>query len=215
MENMSSIAVVVITSGILSLLCLTILHFVSTEFKASWRMVSEYALGKHPLLLTSFFIFWSINNLLAAYLYLSIVSSAWAVFASILVLISGIGAFMGGVFDIKHKLHGLSFALGVPTFPIGALLLAYHLSNQNGWLAYQNVVLISAYSVWVSVVFMAVSMGLFFSGLKKAGVPFGPNQEPLQSLPKGVVGINGYANRLLVVAYIAFNSIVSLIYISR
>lgn len=178
-------------------------------------MISEYATGKHPWLLTSFFILWSISNLFAAFLYLNIVSTTWAVIGALLVLISGIGAFMGGVFDIKHKLHGLSFALGVPTFPIGALILAYHLSNQNGWLVYQNELLISAYSVWVSLAFMALSMGLLFSGLKKAGVPFGPNQEPLQSLPKGVVGINGYANRLLVVAYIAFNSIVSLIYISR
>ncbi len=214
MENMSTIATLVITSGIISLLCLLILHFVSPEFKPSWRMVSEYALGKHKWLLTSFFIFWSISTLLAAYFYINIVSSKWATFGAILVFISGIGALMGGLFDMKHKLHGLSFALGVPTFPIGALIIVYHLSNQNSWLPHKNELLISAHGVWISLVIMIVSMGLFFSGLKKAGVPFGPNQDPLTEIPKSVIGINGFANRLLVLVYVGFNIIVSLIFIN-
>lgn len=214
MENLSTIATLVITSGALSLLCLLILHFVSPEFKASWRMVSEYALGKHKWVLTSFFIFWSINTVLAAYLYFNIVSTKWAAFGAILVFISGTGAFMGGLFDIKHKLHGLSFALGVPIFPIGALIIAYHLSDQNNFLQYKNELLISAHSVWVSLVLMGVSMALFFSGLKKASVPFGANQEPLIEIPKSVIALNGYANRLLVLIYIAFNIIVSLIFLN-
>ena len=115
---------------------------------------------------------------------------------------------------MKHKLHGLSFALGVPTFPIGALIIAYHLSNQNNWLPHKNELLVSAHSVWVSLVCMASSMGLFFSGLKKAGVPFGPNQEPLTEIPKSVIGLNGFANRLLVLVYVAFNIIVSHIFIN-
>jgi hypothetical membrane protein len=214
MENLSTIATLVITSGAISLLCLFILHFVNPDFKASWRMVSEYALGKHKWLLTSFFILWSINTLLASYLYFNIVSTKWAAFGTILVFISGIGAFMGGLFDIKHKLHGLSFALGVPIFPIGALIIAYHLSNQNNWLSHKNELLISAHSVWVSLVLMGVSMGLFFSGLKKAGIPFGANQEPLTKIPKNVIALNGYANRLLVLTYIGFNIIVSLIFLN-
>lgn len=177
-------------------------------------MVSEYALGKHKWLLTLFFIFWSISNLFAAYFYINIVSSNWAYFGAILVFISGAGALMGGLFDMKHKLHGLSFALGVPTFPIGALIIAYHLNNQNNWLPHGNELLISAYSVWVSLLLMVVSMGLFFSGLKKAGVPFGPNQEPLTEIPKSVIGLNGLANRLLVLVYVAFNIIVALIFIN-
>lgn len=213
MENLSIVATLTIVSGALSLLCLLILHFVSSEFKPSWRMVSEYALGKHKWLLTLFFIFWSINTVLAACLYFNIVSTKWTTFGAILVFISGTGAFMGGLFDIKHKLHGLSFALGVPLFPVGALIIAYYLSNQVNWLQYKNELLISAHSVWVSFVLMGVSMGLFFSGLKKAGVPFGPNQEPLTEIPKKVIGINGYANRLLVSIYIAFNIIVSLIFL--
>ncbi len=214
MENISTIATLVITSGVISLLCLLILHFISPEFEPRWRMVSEYALGKYKWLLTSFFIFWSINNVLAACFYFAIVSTKWAIFGAILVFISGIGALMGGLLGMKHKLHGLSFTLGVPTFPIGALLIAYNLSNQNSWFPYKNELLISAHSVWVSLVLMAVSMGLFFAGLKKAGIPFGPNREPLTEIPKSVIGINGFANRLLVLVYVAFNIIISLIFIN-
>lgn len=211
---MTTITTLIITSGVISLLCLLLLHFVSPEFKPSWRMVSEYALGKHKWLLTSFFIFWSISTMLAANLCFNIVTTKWAVFGAILIFISGIGALMGGLFDMKHKLHGLSFALGVPTFPIGALIIAYHFSNQNNWLPHKNELLISAHSVWVSLVFMAASMGFFFSGLKKAGVPFGPNQEPLAEIPKSVIGINGIANRLLILVYVAFNIVVALIFIN-
>lgn len=211
---MSTIIMLGIISGVMSLICLMLLHIVSSEFKPSWQMVSEYALGKHKWLLTSFFIFWSINNLLAAYFYFNIVSTKWAAFGAILVFISGLGALMGGLFDMKHKLHGLSFVFGVPTFPVGALLIAYHLINQNNWLPYKNELLISAYSVLVSLVLMKASMGLFFSGLKKAGVQFGPNQEPIKQIPESVIGVNGLANRFLVLAYVAFNIIVSLIFIN-
>ncbi len=214
MENMSTIAILVIISGVIALLCLLILHFVSPEFKSSWRMVSEYALGKHKWLLTSFFVFWGISTMLASYFYFNMVSTKWTVFGVILVFISGIGALMGGLFDMKHKLHGLSFVLGVPTFPIGTLIIAYHLSNQNNWLPYKIVLLISAFSVWFSLVLMAVSMGLFFSGLKKAGIPFGRNQEVLTEIPKSVIGINGFSNRLLVFVYVMFNIIVALIFIN-
>lgn len=44
-----------ITFGIIAVLCLATLHFVSSEMKPSFRMVSEYALGHHKWLITLFF----------------------------------------------------------------------------------------------------------------------------------------------------------------
>ncbi len=212
MEQLSAIATLIIASGAVSLLCLLILHFVSPEFKPNWRMVSEYALGKHEWLLTLFFITWGVSTIAAAYLYFKLAPTNWAILGSVLVLISGVGAIAGGLFNMKHKLHGLSFALGVPTFPIGALIIAYQLGSQNSWLQHKNELLTLAYCVCGSLVLMGLSMGLLFSGLKKAGVPFGPNEAPLTAIPKGVVGINGYANRLLVLAYVAFNVIVAIMF---
>jgi small-conductance mechanosensitive channel len=72
------LATIVIIFSVLSLLCLLILHFVSPEFKPSWRMISEYALGKHKWLVTSFFIFWGLASIILALVLWSEVSSTWA-----------------------------------------------------------------------------------------------------------------------------------------
>ena len=121
----------VILCSVLSLLCLLTLHFVSPECKPSWRMISEYALGKYKWLITAFFYLWGIASIILSTLLWSEVSSTWGKIGVILVLISGIGAFMGGLFDLKHKNHGLSFMLGTPTLPIGALIICYHLMTMD------------------------------------------------------------------------------------
>jgi hypothetical protein len=214
MENLSGIATLVIVSGLTSLLCLLLLHFLSPEFEPGWRMVSEYALGKYKWLLTLFFVFWCLCSVLLAYLLGHIVTGAWASVGVMLVFVSGIGALMGGLFDVKHKFHGLAFAVGIPTLPVGALLISYHLINNENWAAYQSSVLFSAHTVWISVALMAVSMMLLFSGFRKAGLPMGPGVEPPKALPKGVIGINGYANRLLILCYIGWLMWMAKVYLS-
>ncbi|MES2478477.1 MAG: DUF998 domain-containing protein [Bacteroidota bacterium] len=214
MEQQHLLANLALYSGILSLLCLLSLHFASPEYKMSWRMISEYALGKHKWLLTLFFSFWAMSSVSLALLLWDIVPDKWAVFGVLLVFISGIGAFMGGLFDVKHQLHGFSFLLGIPTLPIGALLISYHIIDLPGWSAHQNSMLLAAHLPWLSMVLMAVSMKLLFSGFKKAGLPMGPNAEPPKVLPAGIIGINGYANRLLVLCYIGWLIFIAKTYLS-
>ncbi len=192
----------VILCSVLSLLCLLTLHFVSPEFKPSWRMISEYALGKYKWLITAFFYLWGIASIILSTLLWSEVSSTWGKIGVILVLISGIGAFMGGLFDLKHKNHGLSFMLGTPTLPIGALIICYHLISMDKWQNYETPILYSTHSLWISFILMALSMVVLMSGYKKTGLPMGPGVEPPKALPKGVIGVNGYFNRLLVLCYI-------------
>lgn len=199
---METLSALVIVLSVLSLLSLFILHFVSPEFKMSWRMISEYALGNHKWLVTAFFIFWGLASMLLAFLLWHVVSSLWSQIGVILVLISGVGAMMGGWFDVKHKHHGLAFLLGIPSLPIGALLICYHLIGFEQWQSHQDILLISTHSIWISFVLMAISMVILMSGYKKTGLPMGPDVEPPKELPKGVIGVNGYFNRLLVVCYI-------------
>lgn len=199
---METLSALVIVLSVLSLLSLLILHFVSPEFKMSWRMISEYALGNHKWLVTAFFIFWGLASMLLAFLLWHVVSSLWSQIGVILVLISGVGAMMGGWFDVKHKHHGLAFLLGIPSLPIGALLISYHLIGFEQWQSHQDILLISTHSIWISFVLMAISMVILMSGYKKTGLPMGPDVEPPKELPKGVIGVNGYFNRLLVVCYI-------------
>ena len=199
MEVLSSIVIVFSTLSLLSLLAL---HFISPEFKISWRMISEYALGKHKWLITSFFLFWGVASMILALALWSEVNCLWYKLGVILVFLSGVGALMGGLFDVKHKHHGLAFALGIPTLPIGALLICYHLISIEKWQPFKSSIFYSTHSIWISMVLMAVSMIVLMSGYKKTGLPMGPGIEPPKELPKGVIGVNGYFNRILVFCYI-------------
>lgn len=204
MKNISSLAIGTIAFGFISILCLLILHFVSTEFRPDFRMVSEYALGKHKWLLTTFFISWGLCSISSGLMLWNVVTSGWAKLGVVLLFITGTGAIMGGLFDVQHKLHGLSFGIGVPFLPIGALLISYHLLKKAGWQSHRTSLLLSSHSVWVSLIFMAVSMFLLFSSLKSAGIVYGSDSSPLTELPEGVIGFNGWANRLLVLCYIVY-----------
>jgi hypothetical protein len=134
----------------------------------------------------------------------NVVSTNWAKFGVVLLFVTGLGAIMGGMFDVQHKLHGLSFGIGVPFMPIGALLISYHLVKKADWQNHSTSLLISSHSIWISLVLMAATMFLLFSSLKATGIVYGPDSPPLSELPKGVIGINGWANRLLVLCYILY-----------
>ncbi len=211
---MDFFAILTLVFGNISLLCLLVLHFVSPEFQPSWRMVSEYALGKNKALLTAFFFCWGISSILLSVLLWSVATSYWALLGVALLFVSGIGAIMGGMFDIKHEKHGLSFALGVPTFPIAALLIGYHLSVLENWALHRKNILLSAHSTWLSVVIMGVAMAVMFSGFKKSGISWEKDAAPPEKVPPGVIALGGYANRLLVFCYVFFNLLIASIYLS-
>lgn len=209
---MESLALISLVSGILALLCLLILHFVSPEFQPSWRMISEYALGKHKWLITSFFYFWGASSLVLSLVLWKEVTSGWALFGLVMLFISGVGEIMGGLFDVKHKLHGLAFGLGVPTLPVAALLIGQNLVQSESWNAYNKLILGASHAVWISLVLMALGMIVMLSGFKKAGIPMDPNSEAPEKVPDGVIALAGYANRVLAFCYVFWLILVAYIY---
>ncbi|MEI2673626.1 MAG: DUF998 domain-containing protein [Chitinophagales bacterium] len=204
MNSLSIFANSTIAIGVISILCLLTLHFTSPEFKPNFRMVSEYALGKHKWLLTMFFLCWGLCSISSGFMLWNVVTTGWAKFGVVLLFVTGIGAIMGGLFDVQHKLHGLAFGIGLPFLPIGALLISYHLIQKTAWQNHSTLLLLSGHAIWISLILMAVAMVLLFSSLKANGIAFGPDAAPMSELPKGVIGINGWANRLLVLCYIAY-----------
>lgn len=202
MKSLSLFADSTIVFGAVSLLSLLTLHFVSTEFKPSFRMVSEYALGNYKWLLTLFFFCWGLCSISSSVVLWNTVTSFWAKFGVVLVFVTGVGAILGGLFDVQHKLHGLAFGVGIPFLPIGSLLIAYHLLKKPEWQSYSTPLLLSSHSVWISLILMAFSMFLLFSSLKAAGIAYGPDAKPFTELPKGVIGVSGWANRFLVLCYL-------------
>ena len=198
-----------ITAALLSLLCLFILHFVSPEFEPSWRMVSEYALGNHKWLLTLFFLLWGISSVCLAILMRGFITSKAGKAGIILLFISGAGEILASIFDVSHSLHGLAAFLGIPTLPIAALLISYHLKSKELWTEYKKSLLLSAHLTWISLVLMIITMVVMITGFQNAGIEFKEGSEPPKSVPDGVIAIGGYANRILIIAYILWLIIVA------
>lgn len=211
---MSILSKIIIVSGSLSLLSLLALHFTSPEFKPNWRLISEYALGNYKFLITAFFLLWGLSSMLLPFLLWSETTTLWAKVGLALVFLSGVGACMGGLFDVKHPLHGAAFGLGIPTLPVGALLVGYHLIRKSGWLNHSSVILFSSHAVWISLVLMGVSMVVMMNGFKQAGIPMGPNEAPPERVPDGVIAVAGYFNRLLVVCYATWTMLMAYIYLN-
>lgn len=206
---MSVLATLSMASSILSLLCLLVLHFTSPEYKPSWRMISEYALGNSKWLITAFFLFWGAGSILLSLLLYNVVTGIWATLGVLFLFISGIGEIMGGLFDLKHKHHGLAFLLGVPALPLAALLIGYHLVNLERWQIHKTTLLLSTHATWLSLIIMAIAMRVMFSGFKKAGIQMSQDAEPPEHVPPGVIALGGYANRLLVICYIGWSLLVA------
>ncbi|MFZ2706540.1 MAG: hypothetical protein WAY88_00185 [Minisyncoccia bacterium] len=124
-------------------------------------------------------------------------------FALVMLTISGIGAIMGGMYDVQHKRHGMAFGLGVPTLPIAALILSYSFFT-NSTMVYV------AHLSWISIALMALSMFVMFSGFKKAGIVWTENSTPPEKVPDGVIALGGYANRLLVIVFVLWQILATL-----
>jgi hypothetical protein len=212
--NLSFLAQLVFASGVLSLVSLLALHFVSPEYQPSWRMISEYALGKHKWLITSFFILWGVSSLFLSLLLWNVVTTWWGYLGVVLLFISAIGEIMGGLFDIKHKWHGMAFGLGVPSLPIAALLVGYNLLASESWRSYRGTILISSYATWISLGVMAAAMGVMFAGFRKAGIVMDQHSEAPDKVPDGVIALGGYANRMLVLCYVGWLVLIAYIYLS-
>ena len=203
----------ILATGAMSLLCLLLLHFLSPEYDPSWRMISEYAMGKHKAFLTAFFVLSAVCTMMLPFLLWNETAGLWSKVGLVLILLSGVGSLMGGLFDLKHPLHGAAFALGVPTIAVGALLVTYHLVKQPDWAQYSTGTLLSAHAIWISLVLMGVSMAVMMNGFKQSGIPMGPGATPPDTVPDGVIAVAGYFNRLLVVCNMAWVMVMGYVYL--
>lgn len=187
-------AAIAIAAIALSLAALALLHVLSPEYAWSWRMVSEYANGRHPWLLTIVFGAWAVSSF-------ALVGALWPLGASmsgkaglILLFLAGIGQVMGGAFDINHRLHGPAAIIGIPSLCVAAVVLTMAMARRSDIVAPP---LWSAHLPWISFALMLGAFALFISRLARAGVDVSGGAGPLTELPAGVNGYVGWANRFL------------------
>jgi hypothetical protein len=176
---------------------LLLLHVLSPELAPSWRMVSEYANGRFPWLLTVVFAGWAISSFALATALWPLSATTLGAIGLLCLLLAGVGQTMGGLFDINHRLHGPAAMIGVPSLCVAAVLVTMALSRRAGIDAPPTW---SAHLPWISFAVMIGAFALFFSSLKAAGVDLSGQSRPLAELPAGVSGYVGWANRLLFAA---------------
>lgn len=200
-------AYVALGATALSGAALLLLHGLSPEFAPSWRMVSEYANGGFPWLLTIVFAAWAVSSFALVAALWSLSTSTLGKIGLLFLVLAGVGQTMAALFDINHPLHGPAAMIGIPSLCLAAVLLTSALSRRAGidappvW---------SAHLPWISFAIMLGTLALFFSSLKAAGVEISAQSAPLAELPAGVSGYLGWANRLLFATTYLWAALVSL-----
>ena len=177
-----------------SLAALALLHVLSPEYAWSWRMVSEYANGRHAWLLTVVFLGWALGSLALLWALRPLGATTLGKAGLAFLFLAGVGQVMGAAFDINHKLHGPAAIIGIPSLCIAAVLVTVAMSRHDGIVAPP---LWTAHLTWISFALMIGAFALFVSALTRAGVDLSGQAGPLAELPAGVNGYVGWANRLI------------------
>lgn len=196
-------AVIALVLAIATVLVLALLHVLSPEFAPSWRVISEYALGRYGWVLSLMFICWGV--------------SSWALVISLRIYIqtsggkaglyflaaAGLGEIMASVFDVQHMVgHGIAGLLGVVGFPVAALLLSMSLRRNPIWKGATPLLWIANVS-WIAVVLLIATLAIMTVQLSHAYGGHLPQHAP-KELPPGVLALDGYADRLIVLVNCAW-----------
>ena len=200
----STSSVLAIGMSVAVLVLLAILHILSPEFNPAWRMVSEYANGKYPMILSLLFFLWGAASWALAYVLLPHLQTTMGKIGLLFLVVAGIGEAMAAVFDINHKLHSLSAMIGIPSLSIAAMLISITLVRTEPWSMAKNSLLWTANLTWVSILLMGIAFAVMMTTYAQAGGDLSANAEVVTTLPKGVIAFVGWANRFLIVVYCAW-----------
>jgi RNA polymerase sigma factor (sigma-70 family) len=173
-----------LATSVTTLVCLAGLHVLSPEFDPSWRVVSEYALGRHGWALSLMFLAWAVSSWSLAFAIRSQVQTIGGRIGLVFLVIAGIGEALAAVFDLRQPVgHGLAGALAVPTLPIAATLIGASLGRTRAWFPARTALLGTAGLTWLSLALLVVAMVSLKGSVAGVQVPI------------------GWLNRLLVVVY--------------
>jgi hypothetical protein len=193
-----------ILATIATILMLASLHLLSPEFSPSWRMVSEYALGHYAWVLSLMFVSWAISSWALVIAIWSQVHTNAGKLGMYLLIIAGVGEAMASAFDVRHEIgHGIAGLLGVIGFPIAAVLLSVALGRNETWRTARRPLLWIANLSWISVVLLAATLTIMTMQMARASGGHLPQHAP-RSLPPGVLALDGWANRSIVLSNCAW-----------
>lgn len=169
-----------------ALVFLAALHVLSPELDVTWRMVSEYALGNYGWVLALLFLSMSFSCVTLFWTVRSQVKTLGGKIGLFFLIAAAVGLGMAAAFDVNHDLHGVAALIGMPSFPIAAMLVSVSLVRNPDWSGTRRALLWTANLTWFS---LALMFAVVLIGLELSGGEFGPHI------------LAGLPNRLLVVAY--------------
>jgi len=174
----------------LFLVLLAALHILKPDLDPSWHMISEYEIGQYGWVMILTFLSLAASCVSLAVAIWSQVRSIGGRIGLVLLLLSALGMTIAAIFisdpitagpselTTHGKLHGLGALLGIPTFPIAALLINLYLARKNSaWSAARNSLLWTAGLPLLGLVVFASAMALTFRGSFGPETPIGwPNR---------------------------------------
>lgn len=177
---------------------LFLLHFLEPEFDPSWRMISEYEIGRYGWLMALAFFCWGASVLA---LLIALWPSSQTIGGMIgrwwLVLI-GVALFGAGIFktnaitdttpNMANSLHTLCGAFVIMTFPIAASLVAGSLARNQEWVSARRGLLWVTFLVWFGMLAFFASI-IISNAINPSAGRVGPEV------------YLGWPNRFMVVAY--------------
>ena len=193
-------ALLAMVAAAATLLLLAGLHILSPEFDPSFRMVSEYALGHYGWVLSLMFLAWGMSSWALVVAIWSQVKTTSGKVGLWFLVIAGLGEAMASVFDITHDPgHSIAGVLGIVGFPIAAVLLSVSVGRLHAWRDVKRPLIWLANLSWISVVLLVATLVLMTVQFAQAYGGQLPQHAPAQ-LPSGVLGLDGWADRLFVLS---------------
>jgi hypothetical protein len=202
-----SFAILSIVFAAVFLILLILLHFLKRELDPSWRMISEYEIGRFGWLMRLAFFCWGASVLaLLTSIWTSLqftsgmISRAW--FILIVIALVGAGIFKTNPItdrtpSLVNTLHTLCGAIVILTFPIAATLAVRSLLQDPLWSAHQGKLIFGIVLVWIGMVAYFASIVIARIKDPRAGQAGGPHV------------YQGWPNRIMVLTYILWIVIVA------
>jgi hypothetical protein len=174
------------------------LHALKPEMDPSWRMVSEYEIGRHGWLMRSAFVCLGAACVALFVALQGRVSGRTARVGRLALLAAAAGTILAGVFvsdpitatkaelTTSGNLHGFGAMLGIPGLLLASTLLTRNLARSSAPSTAVTALRVAAVGAWASIAAFAVTMGLTYDGAFSSDVPV------------------GVPNRLLIVTYVVW-----------
>ena len=178
------------------LILLAALHFIKPELDPSWRVISEYEIGRYGWIMVLAFLSLAVS---CVGLFIAIRSQIDTIGGKIglaFLLVAAAGLIIAAIFitdpiTASHNeltthgnLHGLGAALGTG-FPIAAALIGWSLARNQAWSSARRSLVWSAGLAWIGFLVFALSMVVMFPD----DGTFGPDV------------LIGWPNRFMIVTY--------------